>query len=201
MEGHTVCFGDHASLVSTDFEAEYVHVSRGFIKTEVGIVHEVNLSSSAETAWSLECFFPHNMQSASHVKAGDVVRLHHPYSDAYVASTMDDDTVCLQRSDGSLSSTMWVVSEDNVLVGGLLRSKHSYKFQQLVTRKHMVPSGKLLLPALTLTSEGQSIDDDFDESGLFSAVEASVHGGHAALITLQPIDCDEKSEHVKWGSR
>eukprot|EP00961_Rhodomonas_salina_P225969 3055100-Rhodomonas_salina.4 len=47
------------------------------------------------------------MESEKHVKGGDVVRLYHPFHDAYVAANATDATLSLQRADGSLSSTMY----------------------------------------------------------------------------------------------
>lgn len=197
VEGNTVCYGDHIALQSNDFEGEFAHVSQGFLKTDIGIVHEVNLSPSDQTVWTVECFFPNNQMDADKVKAGDVVRLYHPYHQAYVSSNTIDDTVCLQKGESMLSSTMWVIGEDNILSGGPVRSNVSYSFMQLVTRKYLVGTGEVLQPALQLNSE----EGDIDQANLFNAVETNIRGGHNSMFTLEPIERGLDGENVKWGER
>ena len=201
VEGNTVCYGDHVTFLSSDFPDEYLHASRGFLKTDIGIVHEVNLSSSCETAWNVECFFQQSQMNAEHVKAGDVVRLYHPFHDAYVAINNTDDTVCLQHGEGTLSSTMWVIGEDNILSGGSVRSGVSYSFMQLVTRAYLCSTAETLLPALQLHSDNPTLDDDPNNTNLFSAVEMNHRGGHNSMFTLEPMEQGMDGRSVKWGER
>lgn len=224
VEGHTVCFGDSVSLESKDFPEEYLTASEkctipSALGTEVKMF-EVNLKPQSETAWKLDCFFPYSMESEKHVKGGDVVRLYHPFHDAYVAANATDATLSLQRADGSLSSTMWIIRDENVLSGGLIRLTHSYTFMHLVSRRHMTATTQQLEPALrlmnaemhgggggggggrgdasTLYSTRRDLDDP---DSLFFAVETKEKGGPDSIMMLEPLEDDKESVHLNWGGR
>ena len=203
VEGHTVCHGDRISLISTEFHGEYVHAHMGFETKSIGLVHEVHLSTNRTTAWVVESFFPFSMQSSQHVKAGDVVRLYHPFHAAHVAVNTGQGTVFLEPSHGALSSTMWVVRDENPLAGGLVRIQNSYSFMHLVTRKHLtVKQLDKLDPALKIEDAGvgaAQIDDDAQR--LFAAVEVNSSKGVDTLMTLEPLEDDRKDAHMTWGGR
>ena len=205
VEGHTVCHQDRISLVSTEFPGEYVHAHMGFETRSIGVVHEVHLSTNSSTAWVVENFFTYGQQSRDKVKAGDVVRLYHPYHGAYIGVNPGYATVLLEPDCGALSSTMWVIQDENPLSGGLVRVKNSYSFMHLVTRKQLVVSQReKLQPALKIqepaSGGGTAAEEDKDE-GLFAAVEVSSIKGHEALITLEPLEGDRQDLHLVWGGR
>ncbi|KAJ1490984.1 hypothetical protein T484DRAFT_1776002, partial [Baffinella frigidus] len=117
-EGNTVCYGDSIALVSVDYPTESLHASEGFSSTPIGVVHEVNLAhedARTGTAWEPHCFFPYTMHNDQLVKLGDVVRLKHAVQDAYVSASADpqDKTISLVADGSCLSSTMWVIRDDN----------------------------------------------------------------------------------------
>jgi len=207
VEGHTVCHGDRIALVSTEFPGEYVHAHMGFESLpSVGVVHEVHLAAPSTknpvTAWVVDSFFPHAMQSAQHVKAGDVVRLYHPYHAAFVAVTTCDATVFLESSHSALASTMWVICDEDPLAGGLVRMQHSYSFMHLVTRKFLVVKDlDKLMPQLKIQDVAGAAGDADETQCLFSAVEVNSDKKKEVLMTLKPLEDDSKDMHLAWGGR
>ena len=204
VEGHTVCNGDRIALVSTEFPGEYVHAHMGFESIpSVGVVHEVHLAAPSiknpVTAWVVDSFFPHAMQSAQHVRAGDVVRLYHSYHAAYVAVQTGDATVFLESSQSALACTMWVICDQDPLAGGLVRMQHSYSFMHLVTRKFLVVKDlDKLMPQLKMQDPRGASDAS---QTLFAAVEVNSDKNKEALMTLQPLEDDSKEQHLPWGGR
>ena len=207
-EGNTVCFGDNVSLASADHPSEYLHTSAGFTSEKVGLVFEVNLSPEHTTIWSLECFVAHNSNAEAAVKAGDVVRLFHPFLKGFVGavSVDDDDQICFESSDASssqMSSTMWVVEADSSSPDGLLRSIRTFTLMHLVTQKHLVVSEDTVGPAHVGSSRSQRLAaaSPAARDSLFFEIVLSSSAAAASRLLLQPLeDADRQANScIPWG--
>eukprot|EP00960_Hanusia_phi_P040112 754256-Hanusia_phi.AAC.3 len=204
VEGHTVCYGDQITLESISFPREFLHASNSSCyPSDVGMVYEVTLSVRQETVWKVEPFLSVSSQSKTLVKVGDVVRLYHPFHQAYIAATGSDNTVYLQSGQTSLSSTMWVVADKNPLIGGLVKLHHSYSLMHLVTKRYLCVTMEKLQPALKINSVHDNYNDgqDDDASSLFSAVKLSAVHCHGVFFSFEPYDDDHENLHLQWSGR
>jgi hypothetical protein len=98
-----------------------------------------------------------------------------------------------------MSSTMWVVEDEAVVAGGLLRTMRSFALMNLVSKRYLVASRDSVDPACHRAAAGtpttRAREDRFAAVGLESASTP------AAGLLLQSLEGVSANACVAWGGR